>query len=102
MKALIVAAAGMSTRFSRSLGRECLKCLYYKNSVKESLLYRMLAQPAAFDRYIIIGGYKFQELKEMVESEFQGIQREICLVYNEKFSEYGSGYSLFLGFPRRG
>jgi len=100
MKALIVAAAGMSTLFSRSLGRECLKCLYYKNSVKESLLYRMLAQPAAFDRYIIIGGYKFQELKEMVESEFQGIQREICLVYNEKFSEYGSGYSLFLGLKK--
>lgn len=36
----------------------------------------------------------------MVESEFQGIQREICLVYNEKFSEYGSGYSLFLGLKK--
>ena len=34
VKALIVTVAGMSSRFSESLGRECLKCIYYPNDIK--------------------------------------------------------------------
>lgn len=97
MKVLIVTVAGMSTRFSRSLGCECLKCLYFRNDIRESLLYRLLHQPVSFDRYIIVGGYKFGELKETVGREFPDMADRIVLVENPFYAEYGSGYSLYCG-----
>ena len=42
MKVLIITVAGMSTRFSQSVGAPCLKCLYHEGRAKDSLLYRML------------------------------------------------------------
>lgn len=57
MKVLIITVAGMSTRFSESVGYPCLKCLYYKQDMKESLLYRFLYEYPEFDRYIIVGGF---------------------------------------------
>ena len=95
MKILIVTVAGMSTRFSRSLGYGCLKCLYFRNDIRESLLYRLLHQPVSFDRYIIVGGYKFGELKEMVGREFSDMADRTALVENPFYAKYGSGYRLF-------
>lgn len=97
MKALLVTVAGMSTRFSESLGYECLKCLYYKNSMKESLLYQLLSQPVEFDRYIVVGGYKYDELSKAVETFPESWKFKISLIQNEHFKDYGSGYSLYCG-----
>lgn len=97
MKILIVTVAGMSSRFSESLGRPCLKCIYYKESIKESLLYKMLHQNGDFDRYVIVGGFMFDALKVVIEKEFQDFGDKIILVENAHYSDYGSGYSLYLG-----
>lgn len=97
MKILIVTVAGMSTRFSQSLGRECVKCLYYKRGFSESLLYRLLHQPVTFDKYIIVGGYRYEELQAAVRREFPAYAEKIVLVNNKSYQTYGSGYSLFCG-----
>lgn len=97
MKVLIITVAGMSSRFSQSLGKEYLKCIYYTGTIQESLLYRILSQPIDFDKYIIVGGYKYDELTLIIENYFKRFKEKIILVNNEKFAEYGSGYSLYLG-----
>lgn len=97
MRVLIVTVAGMSSRFSQSIGKPCIKCLYHNNSIKECLLYRLLSQKVRFDRYIIVGGYQFGELKKTVETEFTEFTDRIIYVENRHFEDYGSGYSLFLG-----
>ena len=97
MKVLIVTVAGMSSRFSKSVGYPCLKCLYYKQDIKESLLYRFLYQYPVFDQYIIVGGFQFDKLQSAVDESFAQFKDRILLVNNEKYAEYGSGYSLYLG-----
>ncbi len=97
MRVLVVTVAGLSSRFSQSLGREQLKCIYYENHISESLLYRMLHQEVSFDKYIIVGGFRFFELEETLERHFSDMRDRICLVENKKYAEYGSGYSLYLG-----
>ena len=96
MKTLLLTVAGTSSRFSKSIGRDCLKCIYNENGAEESLLYRAVyKQP--FDRYIIVGGYRFGELKEFVGKYFKDICDKIVLIENAHFADYGSGYSLYLG-----
>lgn len=100
MKILIITVAGSSTRFSKSIGKDVIKCIYNEGEFSKSLLYRMIHQPVQFDKYIIVGGYKYSELREKVESEFVELKDKIDLVYNEQFADYGSGYSLFCGLKR--
>lgn len=100
MKILIITVAGMSSRFSESLGYSCLKCLYNENGIEESLLYTMIHQNGEFDYYVIVGGFKYDELKVVVEQEFSEIGGKILLVRNEHYDDYGSGYSLYLALER--
>ena len=97
MRILIVTVAGLSSRFGQSIGRPCIKCLYHNGSIKESLLYRLLSHEVSFDKYIIVGGYKFAELKENVETSFAEFREKAVFVENKYFEDYGSGYSLYLG-----
>lgn len=97
MKALLLTVAGLSSRFERSLGRSCLKCIYFERSFTESLLYRMINQGVEFDRYVIVGGYRFHELQETVARYFSDRLDRIILVENPRYADLGSGYSLFLG-----
>ena len=96
MRVLIVTVAGLSTRFSQSIGRSCLKCIYHEKDIRESLLYRILKGSPQADKFVIVGGFLFEELKETIDSKFGEFQDKILLVKNEKFEEYGSGYSLSL------
>lgn len=100
MKILILTVAGLSTRFSKSIGKDVLKCIYYEKSVTESLLYRMLHQPVDFDKYIIVGGYEFDLLKAGINQDYPELCNKIELVYNEHFADYGSGYSLYCGIKK--
>jgi len=97
MKVLIVTAAGMSSRFSESVGYPCLKCLYYRQDIKESLLHRLLERAPDFDKYIIVGGFRFDELEAAFSEYFPEWRNRSILVKNPKYAEYGSGYSLYLG-----
>lgn len=97
MKALLITVAGLSSRFSESLGRECLKCIYFEESYRETLLYRMMHQNTEFDQYIIVGGFRYRELVEYVRRYLGDFGERIVLVENEAYEAYGSGYSLYLG-----
>lgn len=97
MRVLLLTVAGLSSRFSRSVGYECLKCIYHENGIEESLLYRMLHRGVEFDRTVIVGGFQFHELEEVINRDFPGMREKIQLVYNGQYREYGSGYSLYKG-----
>ncbi len=97
MKILLLTAAGMSSRFSKSIGRQCLKCIFYKESIEETLIYKMLKRHIHFDKIVIVGGFMFDNLKSFCDNYFKELNEKIILVNNEKYAEYGSGYSLFLG-----
>lgn len=97
LKVLIVTVAGQSSRFSESVGHPSLKCIYYKNNINESLLYKLLHQPVTFDKYIIVGGFMFEELETNIQHYFTDILPKILLIRNENYKEYGSGYSFYLG-----
>lgn len=100
MKVLIVTVAGVSSRFSQSIGEPTIKCLYHKNSIKECLLYTLLQQSEDFDKYIIVGGYRYGELKFVLENSFIDFLDKIILVENDHYEDYGSGYSLFIGLKK--
>ena len=100
MKILIVTVAGMSSRFSESLGYPCLKCLYNEGGFEESLLYRLVNQPYRFDLYVIVGGFRYEELVRAVRENFKELKDRILLVENRHYAEYGSGYSLYAGLER--
>lgn len=97
MKVLLLTAAGLSSRFERSLGRPCLKCIYFERSFTQSLLYRMVGQGVEFDRYVVVGGYRFDDLQKAIDQYFPDKRERIILVENHQYANYGSGYSLELG-----
>lgn len=100
MKVLIVTVAGMSTRFARSVGKPVIKCLYHTNSEKDSLLYTLLDRSSGFDRFIIVGGYRYRELCETVRESFQKFSDKILMAENPYYETYGSGYSLYIGLQK--
>lgn len=98
MRCLIITSAGCSTRFSQSVGYECLKCLYYENDFRESLLFRSIMNyQEYFDKIIIVGGFHYSELQNVVKERFTELANKLLLVENPFFKEYGSGYSFLLG-----
>lgn len=97
MNGIIITVAGLSSRFNKDLDRQCLKCLYNENEPKNSILSLIINTVGEYDQYIIVGGYKFDELKEFVDENYPGLKGKIKIVYNDKYAEYGSGYSLYMG-----
>ncbi len=97
MKVLVITVAGSSTRFSRSIGRDCLKCIYTESSAEDTLLYRLVSMNDAYDRFVIVGGFRYDELVKFIDSSLVQYKDRISAVRNEKYAEYGSGYSLLLG-----
>ena len=100
MKILIVTVAGMSTRFSKSVGKEVIKCLYNESNFSSSLISRLVNQPCDYDRYIIVGGYRYSELVSALKENLGNIADKTDFVENPFYEEYGSGYSLFCGIKK--
>ncbi len=100
MKALILTVAGMSTRFSQSVGYECIKCIYHENDIKTCILSRLLQSNQKYcDIVIVVGGFKFDELNQCIDREFIE-EYDILTVKNEHYFDYGSNYSLLLGLEK--
>jgi len=101
MKALIITVAGMATRFSESVGKKCIKCLYFNDNYQESILYRLISiNESYFDKIIIVGGFMYEELLNGINTYFSNITEKINLIYNEHYFDFGSGYSLLLGIKK--
>ena len=100
MKVLLLTVAGLSARFGKSVGQECLKCIYFELDYKESLLWQIINKDLTFNKIVIVGGYKFYELNSFIDTYLQEFKNKIILVKNEKYSEYGSGYSLYKGLEK--
>lgn len=97
MRYLIITVAGIATRFNRDTMKETLKCLYYTDSPKYTLLYMLLKNCGVYDKYIIVGGYLYGQLESFVAENLKEYKDKIILVYNNHFKDYGSGYSLYKG-----
>ena len=98
MKAYVITAAGLSSRFSESLGREALKCIYHEGDPLSSLVGRLLVVAPRFDSVVLVGGYKIDELKRFIDDELPSeITDKICVVENKRYAELASGWSLYMG-----
>lgn len=96
----IITVAGISSRFNKGIDdrNKVLKCLYSEGSDNDTLLYRMLMKLSFADYIIIVGGYKFDDLKKYIERTFApGIRDKIRLVFNKHYEDLSSGYSLYMG-----
>jgi len=99
MRIAILTVAGISSRFNQGVeeDRKVLKCLYTEGGSEDTLLYHLLKKCSYADRIIIVGGYKYDDLRAFCETELSGEFPQIELVYNEHYADLSSGYSLYLG-----
>ena len=97
MKILVITVAGSSTRFSKSIGKDCLKCIYTERGTEDTLLYKLLSINRGYDRYVIVGGHRYDDLVSFADANLSEFREKIIMVRNEQYAEYGSGYSLYLG-----
>ncbi len=93
----IITMAGMSSRFSRSVGKECHKSLFREHTQDDSLLDWQLSilKRSGFEHIVLVGGYMFNELEAVIGSKYAGWP--IILVRNDHYFDWGSCYSLCLG-----
>ncbi len=98
MRVFLTTVAGLSSRFSDSLGQEAIKCIYYEADPKKTLLFNQLQIAKEYDRLVIVGGYRFTELCRYLEHNIDSsIKQKILLVHNEDYARYGSGWSFLKG-----
>lgn len=93
----IITMAGTSSRFSKSVGRECHKSLFREHPQDDSLLDWQLSilKRSGFEHIVLVGGYMFDELEAAIGSRYA--DWPIILVRNDHYSDWGSCYSLCLG-----
>ena len=104
MKIAIITVAGISSRFNKGIpeAEHVLKAVYYREDMRETLLYHLLVKCAFADRIVVVGGYRFVDLERYCDAleKHQGepdIQGRLILVRNDHYEDLASGYSLYLG-----
>ena len=99
MKIAVITVAGRSSRFNEGILEENkkLKAVYYESNEKDTLLYHLLVKCSYADKIILVGGYKIDDLRCYCHSLENEIKNKIVIVYNHRFIDLGSGYSLYLG-----
>jgi len=97
MRAAIITVAGKSSRFNKGIpeAEKQLKAIYGGND--NTLLYHLLQKCAFADRIVVVGGYKFESLKDYCIGLESLIRNKISLVFNDHYEDLASGYSLYLG-----
>lgn len=99
MRIAIITVAGLSNRFNEGVpeSKKELKAIFYIEDYRNTLLFRLLQKCLYADLILVVGGYKFDDLKNYCNSLESSIRGKIKLIYNEHFHNLGSGYSLHLG-----
>lgn len=98
MKSLIITVAGTANRFNKDTKQKVLKCLYYEDTPDKALLSLQVRKAYDLvDEIIVVGGYKYDDLELFINRNLADAKGKIKLVYNEHFSDYGSGFSLLKG-----
>ena len=98
MRIFLTTVAGSATRFSESVGKPTVKCIYNREDPKKTLLNHMLTQAEDYDVFVIVGGFLICELGKYIDEVLTEEQKnKIILVDNKFYKEYGSGWSLYLG-----
>ena len=102
MKAAIITVAGISSRFNEGVpeDKKELKAIYTEGNEKDTLLYHLLLKCSFADKIIIVGGYKFEDLKKYCGGIEDNLREKIELVHNEHYGDLASGYSLYLGLQK--
>lgn len=100
MKIAIITVAGISSRFNQDIPEKdkILKCLYYEDNPQFSLIYQMIAKLKDYDKIIIVGGFKFNDLNDYLKEHIsKELSEKIVLIKNDHYDDLSSGYSLYLG-----
>ncbi len=100
MKLAIITVAGISSRFNKDIPEDekILKCIYYENDPKNTLLYQMTTKLEEYEKIVVVGGYKYSDLEDYISTVLpEGLSQKILLVYNDHYDDLSSGYSLYLG-----
>lgn len=94
----LTTVAGMASRFCADLEVPRLKCIYYESTPERTILYRLLDQASAYDRFYVVGGFQFEALRDYIGSVMPAEWRDkITMVDNPLYETTGSGWSLYLG-----
>lgn len=102
MKAAIITAAGVSSRFNEGVAEKekCLKCIYYEEDKKDTLLYHLIRKCGFADKIVLVGGYQYDELNAYCEELPGSIRDKIVLIKNEHYEDLASGYSFHIGLNK--
>lgn len=57
----------------------------------------MLHKALDVDKFILVGGYRFDDLAQNIKLYFFNYIDRLVLINNKRYNEFGSGYSLYLG-----
>ena len=85
MKTAVITAAGISNRFNEGVpeSEKQLKVIY--GGGEQTLLYHLVQKCMFADRIIVVGGYRFDDLKEYLSGLRPEIRDKTVLVYNEHY-----------------
>ena len=98
MRVFLTTVAGSATRFSESIGKPTVKCIYNREDPAKTILNHMLTQASDYDLFVVVGGFLINELEEYINSQLPSeFSEKVMLINNEQYAEYGSGWSLYLG-----
>ena len=98
MRIFLTTVAGSATRFSESIGKPTVKCIYNREDPAKTLLNHMLTQASDYDFFVVVGGFLINELEDYINTNLPSeFSEKVMLVNNEQYAEYGSGWSLYLG-----
>ena len=95
----IITVAGISSRFNQDIpeNQKTLKAIYSDCPDGHTLLSHLVKQCGYADRIIIVGGYKYDDLRRYLEKSLKTMSDKIMLVQNTHFADLASGYSFYLG-----
>ena len=57
MRIFLTTVAGSATRFSESIGKPTVKCIYNREDPAKTLLNHMLTQASDYDFFVVVGGF---------------------------------------------
>lgn len=99
-QALLITSAGLSSRFSKSVGHDVLKITYHEGNPQQSLLGFQLdmARQLGMAPVILVVGYRSEEVRSFVSTYYADY--DITIVENERYHDWGTCYSFALGVEK--